>query len=50
LCNSKVVFNKSNIRKDSCKVYYLKGVGKYSEIIIEAENCSKIVNAEMIKN
>ena len=50
LVNSKVVFNKSNIRKDSCKVYYLKGVGKYSEIIIKAENCSKIVNAEMIKN
>ena len=26
--NSKVVFNKSNTRKDSCKVYHLKGIGK----------------------
>ena len=48
--NSKVVFNKSNTRKDSCKVYYLKGIGKYQEIIINAENCSRVVSAELIKS
>ena len=48
--NSKVVFNKSNTRKDSCRVYYLKGIGKYQEIIINAENCSRVVSAELIKS
>ena len=48
--NSKVVFNKSNTRKDSCRVYHLKGIGKYQEIIINAENCSKVVSAELIKS
>ena len=48
--NSKVVFNKSNTKKDSCRVYYLKGINKYKEIIINAENCSKIINARLIKN
>ncbi|MBR47570.1 MAG: hypothetical protein CMC59_03120 [Flavobacteriaceae bacterium] len=48
--NSKVVFNKSNTKKDSCKVYYLKGISKYKGIIINAENCSKIVNVKVIEN
>ena len=48
--NSKVVFNKSNTKKDSCKVYYLKGINKYEGIIINAENCSKIVTVKMIEN
>ena len=48
--NSKVIFNKSNTKKDSCKVYYLRGLLKYKKINIEAENCSKIVNAKVIKN
>ena len=48
--NSKVIFNKSNTKKDSCRVYYLKGINKYKEIIINAENCSKIINAKVIKN
>ena len=48
--NSKVVFNKSDTRKDSCRVYHLKGIGKYQEIIINAENCSKVVSAELIKS
>ena len=48
--NSKVVFNKSNIKKDSCKVYYLKGISKYKGIIINAENCSKIVKVRVIEN
>ena len=48
--NSKVIFNKSNTRKDSCKVYHIKGIGKYQEIIMNAENCSKVVNAELIKS
>ena len=48
--NSKVVFNKSNTKKDSCKVYYFKGVRQYKKIIINAENCSKIVYAEVFKN
>ena len=48
--NSKVVFNKSNTRKDSCRVYHLKGIGKYQKIIINAENCSKVVSAELIKS
>ena len=48
--NSKVVFNKSNTRKDSCKVYYLRGVLKYKRMVIKAENCSKIVRAKVIKN
>ena len=46
--NSKVIFNKSNTRKDSCKVYYLKGLGKYKGTIINAKNCSKVVNAKII--
>ena len=48
--NSKVIFNKSNTRKDSCRVYRIRGLGKYQEIIINAENCSKVVNAELIKS
>ena len=48
--NSTVVFNKSNTRKDSCRVYHLKGLRKYQEIIINAENCSKVVNAILIKS
>ena len=48
--NSKVVFNKSDTKKDSCKVYYLKGVGKYKGIILKAENCSKIINVRVIEN
>ena len=48
--NSVVVFNKSNTKKDSCKVYYLKGIRKYKGIIINAENCSNIVNVRVIEN
>ena len=46
--NSKVDFNKSNTKKDSCRVYYLKGVGRYREITINAVNCSKIVKAKFL--
>ncbi len=48
--NSKVIFNKSDTKKDSCKVYYLRGLLKYKKINIEAENCSKIVYAKVIKS
>ncbi len=48
--NSKVNFNKSNTKKDSCRVYYLKGVRRYKEIIINAVNCSKIVKAKILMN
>ena len=48
--NSKVVFNKSNTKKDSCKVYYLKGIRKYKGIIMNAENCYRTVKLRVIKN
>ena len=48
--NSKVVFNKSNTKKDSCKVYYLKGIRKYKGTNINAENCNKIINVRLIEN
>ncbi|MAW08694.1 MAG: hypothetical protein CMC23_00560 [Flavobacteriaceae bacterium] len=48
--NSKVDFNKSNTKKDSCRVYYLMGVRRYEEIIINAVNCSKIVKAKILIN
>ena len=48
--NSKVDFNRSNTKKDSCRVYYLKGINKYKEITINAVNCSKIVKAKILMN
>ncbi|MFL2590790.1 MAG: hypothetical protein ACJ0PY_02915 [Flavobacteriaceae bacterium] len=48
--NSKVDFNKSNTKKDSCRVYYLKGIRQYKGIIIDAINCSKTVKAKIIMN
>ena len=48
--NSKVDFNKSNTRKDSCRVYYLRGIRQYKGIIINATNCSKIVNSKVLMN
>ena len=48
--NSNVNFNKSNTKKDSCRVYYLIGVRRYKEIIINAVNCSKIVKAKILMN
>ena len=48
--NSKVDFNKSNTNKDSCRVYYLKGVRRYKEVIINVVNCSKIVKAKILMN
>ncbi len=50
LDNCKVIFNKSNTRKDSCKIYYLRGTKKYKEIIINAENCSKVVKGTVLKS
>ena len=50
LKSSKVVFGKSKIRRDSCKIYYLKGIDQFKKIIINAENCSKIVKAEVFMN
>ena len=47
LKSSKVVFGKSKIRRDSCKIYHLKGINQFKKIIINAENCSKIVKAEV---
>ena len=47
---ARIDFNKSDTSKDSCRVYHLKGIGKYQEIIINAENCSKVVSAELIKS
>ena len=48
--NSKVDFNRSNTKKDSCRVYYLKGIKKYKEVIISAVNCSRIVKAKILMN
>ncbi len=48
--NCKVVFNKSDTSKDSCKIYFLKGIRKYEEIIISAENCIKSVKIITLKN
>ena len=48
--NSKVDFNKSNTRKDSCRDYYLRGIRQYKGIIINAKNCSKIVNSKVLMN
>ena len=48
--NSKVDFNKSNTKKDSCRIYFLKGVRQYEEIIISAVNCSKVVKAKILMN
>ena len=48
--NSKVEFNKSNTKKDSCRVYYLKGIRQYKGIIIDAINCSKTVKAKILMN
>ena len=50
LKSSKVVFTKSQIRRDSCKIYHLKGINQFENIIINAENCSKIVRAKIFMN
>ena len=48
LKSSKVVFAKSKIRRDSCKIYHLRGINQFENIIINAENCSKIVKAKVL--
>ena len=48
--NSKVDFNKSNTKKDSCRIYYLKGVRQYKGFTINVVNCSKIVKAKILTN
>ena len=50
LKSSKVVFGKSEIRRDSCKIYHLKGIDEFKKIIVSAENCSKIVKAKVFIN
>ena len=41
---ARIDFNKSDITKDSCKVYYLNGYWKEQAISLEVENCKKNVN------